>query len=304
MSYLELYKKRMLGSEASVHATREITAKKTINRNFVSAQGYFPATLKENGEEPRDIDIIVRSGTSELQKYILLRPNTTAKTGSYILYNDKTYIVKEVNTDVVLPKADCYLCNRELNFRGVDYPIPCYTNSTTYGSKGILDQDKFYELDSKTKIYIQRNAVTDKMFIGQRVMFANKYIYKITELDDLVYPNMLTCVAQRDEAMPMDDFANNIAWNAYEEAIENTTPSEIIGDERIRLHESRTYTIDKPVIWSVDDSSIATTTSVTETSVELRGTKRGWVTLTATDETGIAYEKDIMICQEDSYEWK
>lgn len=295
MSYLELYKKRMGGSEKSVHDLRETTAKNSANRNFVSAQGYFPATLEEYGSEPRNIDIIVRSGTSELQKYILLRPDTTVKVGGYISYNDKTYIIKEVNRDVVLPKADCYLCNQKLNFRGVERAIPCYTNSTTYGSKGILDQDKFYELDSKTKIYIQRNEITEKMFIGQRVMFANTYVYKITEMDDLVFPNMYAIVAQRDENMPMDDFENNLAWNAYETLVEDETPSEIIGDEKIKLHETGTYTINKSVEWSVDDPSIVTIQSSSENSIELLGVKRGWITLTASTSDGQMYEKDIMI---------
>lgn len=298
MSYLELYKKRMGGSKASVHDVRETAAKNTANRNFISAQGYFPARVKEVDEELKDIDIIVRSGTSELQKYIMLRPDTTVKTGSYISYNDKIYIVKEVNVDVMLPKADCYLCNQKLNFRGVDYPIPCYTNSTTYGSKGILDQDKFYELDSKTKIYIQRNDITDKMYVGQRIMFANRYVYKITEMDDLVFPNLYIIVAQRDESMPMDDFENNIAWNTHDTPTisEETEPSEIVGDERFKLHESRTYTINQSVTWEIDDTTIVATSNMTETSIELLGIKRGWVTLTATTSEGQSYEKDIMIC--------
>lgn len=296
MSYLELYKKRLAGSEASVHAQREENAKNSANRNFVSAQGYFLATLKEYGKEEKSVDIIIRSGTSELQKYIMFRPNTVVGTGAYVSYNNKTYIVKEVNMDAFLPKADCYLCNRELNFRGEKHAIPCYTNSTTYGSKGILDQDKFYELDSKTKIYIQLNPITEKLKIGQRVMFAHKYIYKITEIDDLVFPNMLTIVAQRDEAMPMDDFENNLAWNAYENPSEGEETSEIVGHEKIKLHESGTYVIDKPVEWEIDDSTIATIVNQTETSVEIRGIKRGWITLTATDEEGQTYELEIMIC--------
>lgn len=296
MSYLELYKKRLTGSEESVHAQREKNAKDSANRNFVSTQGYFPATLREYGKEVKKVDIVIRSGTSELQKYIMFRPDTVVETGAYISYNNKTYIVKEVNMDVILPKADCYLCNRELNFKGVEHAIPCYTNSTTYGSKGILDQDKFYELDSKTKIYIQSNPITEKLRIGQRVMFAHKYVYKITEIDDLVFPNMLTIVAQRDEAMPMDDFKNNLAWNAYENPSEREDVSEIIGHEKIKLHEFGTYVIDKSVEWEIDDSTIATIVNQTETSVEIRGIKRGWITLTATDREGQTYELEIMIC--------
>lgn len=296
MSYLEIYKKRMGGTKKQAHDKRHEFAKHIANKNFVLAEGYFPAILSERGKEPVEIDVAIRSGTSELQKYILFRPDTRIETGSYVHYNDKTYIVKEVNVDLTVPKGDCYLCNQALNFRGVDFAIPCYTNSTTYGSKGILDQDKFYELDSKTKIYIQRNAITESLKIGQRIMFANQYVYRITELDDLVYPNMFTAVAQKDETVPMDDFKNNLAWNAYEEPVVNVASSEIVGDEKFKLHESCVYTIDKPVTWEIDDLDIVDIIDSTETSVELRGVKRGWVTLIARDAEGQSYEKEIMVC--------
>lgn len=296
MSYLELYKKRMSGSNTSVHEQRTTISQNQAHRNFTLAQGYFPATLKEYGKREEPVDVIVRSGTSELQKYLLFRPESDVDTGAYILYNKKTYIVKEVNKDAILPKADCYLCNRELNFKDIDYPMPCYTNSTTYGSKGIVDQGKFYELDSKTKIYIQLNDITKRLRIGQRVMFANRYVYKITEIDDLVFPNMLTLVAERDETMPMDDFANNIAWNAYETPDKPEETSEIMGSEKIKLNASGIYTCTTEVTWSIDEPTIATIVNQTETEVELRGIKRGWVTLTATSKSGQTQELDIMVC--------
>ena len=129
-------------------------------------------------------------------------------------------------------------------------------------------------------------------------MFANRYVYKITEMDDLVFPNLYIIVAQRDESMPMDDFENNIAWNTHDTPTisEETEPSEIVGDERFKLHESRTYTINQSVTWEIDDTTIVATSNMTETSIELLGIKRGWVTLTATTSEGQSYEKDIMIC--------
>ena len=66
-------------------------------------------------------------------------------------------------------------------------------------------------------------------------MFAHRYVYKITEIDDLVFPNMLTIVAERDETMPMDDFVNNIAWNPYETPDQAEDISEIMGSEKIKL---------------------------------------------------------------------
>ena len=163
MSYLEIYKKRMGGTKTQAHDKRHETAKHIANRNFTLTEGYFPAILNERGSEAVEIDIAVRSGTSELQKYIFFRPDTRVKIGSYVTYNGKTYIVREVNIDVNTPKGDCYYCNQAISFKGLDKAIPCYSNSTTYGSKGILDQNKFYELDSKTKVYIHMISIEVKL---------------------------------------------------------------------------------------------------------------------------------------------
>lgn len=282
---------------ASLLEARTNMGKRQINRNFTNTHGYYKAKIYElYGEEGEDLDIVVKSTTSGLEKNIMFRPDTRVPVGAYISYNKKNYIIRELDTDQITPKALAFLCNRELNFKGVEYAIPCYTNSTTYGSKGILDQDKFYELDSKTKIFIQSNPITQGLKIGQRVMFANKYVYKITEIDDLVFPNMLTIVAQRDEAVPMDDFKNNLAWNTYDDPSEKEGTSEIIGHNKIKLHESGTYTINKSVKWGVDDSTIATIVNQTGASVEIRGIKRGWVTLMATDEANQTYELEVIIC--------
>ena len=301
MSYFETYKKHLAKQGTTVLEARTNTAKREINRTFSLTHGYNKATLQEDyTKEAVDIDIVIKSDNSELEKTILFRPDTKVRVGSYVEVNNKIYILRELDEDQLSPKGMCFYCNRHINLKGIDKPLYCYTNSTTYGSKGILDQDKFYELDSKTKIYIQRNQYTDTIKIGQRIMFANKYVYKITELDDLVFPNLIVCVAQRDETMPMDDFENNLAWNAYEDIVvgdnDEETLSEIIGEEKVKLNETGTYTINKSVDWEIDDLTIATMSSKTDTSIRIKGIKRGWITLKATDQTGTTYEKDIMIC--------
>lgn len=303
MSYLEIYKKRMSGTKTQAHDKRHETAKHIANRNFTLTEGYFPATLKERESEAVEIDVAVRSGTSELQKYIFFRPDTRVKTGSYITYNDKTYIVREVNIDVNTPKGDCYYCNQAISFKDLDEDIPCYSNSTTYGSKGILDQNKFYELDSKTKVYIQRNKYTETLRIGQRIMFANEYVYKITEIDDLVFKGMYTIVCQRDEILPMDDFENNVAYNEFQTEVDKPeTPSpdnvDITGETKIKIGNEYTYTLTQAVEgcqWLIDDESIATIVSASDDSVTIAGAVTGWITLSVTQGDIVLAEMDILV---------
>lgn len=307
MSYLKLYRKRLNRDGNNIREKRLNDSKNALDRNFVAMNGYRECTLLEHmnftteTRESVPFEIVVKSETDELKKTFLLRPNTTVSNGSYISFEGRTYIIKETNIDPILPTSSAYLCNREIKLHKDDDPIPCYTNSTTYGSKGILDQEKFYELDSKTKIFIQRNEVTENMYIGQRVMFGSGYVYKITEMDDLVYPQMFICVAQRDENVPMDDFENNVAWNSYEKPTppnteDDDTIVEITGVNKIKLGETFTYESNLDVEWSVDDPTIATITHFTNNMVELMGIKRGWVTLKATTVDEVVSELNIMIC--------
>lgn len=307
MSYLKLYRKKLNRDGNNIREKRLNDSKNTLSRNFATMNGYRECTLLEHmnftteTRESVPFEIVVKSETDELKKTFLLRPNTTVSNGSYISFEGRTYIIKETNIDPILPTSSAYLCNREIKLHKDDDPIPCYTNSTTYGSKGILDQEKFYELDSKTKIFIQRNEVTEDMYIGQRVMFGSRYVYKITEMDDLVYPQMFICVAQRDENVPMDDFENNVAWNSYEKPTppnteDDDTIVEITGVSKIKLGETFTYESNLDVEWSVDDPTIATIPHFTNNTVELMGIKRGWVTLTATTVDEVVSELNIMIC--------
>lgn len=307
MSYLKLYRKKLNRDGNNIREKRLNDSKNTLSRNFATMNGYRECTLLEHmnftteTRESVPFEIVVKSETDELKKTFLLRPNTTVSNGSYISFEGRTYIIKETNIDPILPASSAYLCNREIKLHKDDDPIPCYTNSTTYGSKGILDQEKFYELDSKTKIFIQRNEVTEDMYIGQRVMFGSRYVYKITEMDDLVYPQMFICVAQRDENVPMDDFENNVAWNSYEKPTppnteDDDTIVEITGVSKIKLGETFTYESNLDVEWSVDDPTIATITHFTNNTVEVIGIKRGWVTLTATTVDEAVSELNIMIC--------
>ena len=307
MSYLKLYRKKLNRDGNNIREKRLNDSKNTLSRNFATMNGYRECTLLEHmnftteTRESVPFEIVVKSETDELKKTFLLRPNTTVSNGSYISFEGRTYIIKETNIDPILPTSSAYLCNREIKLHKDDDPIPCYTNSTTYGSKGILDQEKFYELDSKTKIFIQRNEVTENMYIGQRIMFGSRYVYKITEMDDLVYPQMFICVAQREENVPMDDFENNVAWNSYEKPTppnteDDDTIVEITGVSKIKLGETFTYGSNLDVVWDVDDPTIATITHFTNNAVELMGIKRGWVTLTATTVDEVVSELNIMIC--------
>lgn len=282
MSYFDLYKKRVGQGKSNTLEIREATSKRQINQNFTNIHGYRKAEITEvYGKESYTTDVVATSVSSALEKIISFRPDHKVVVGSYVSYSDKTYIIREVDDDGLSPKTKCFLCNQRITFKDYGVDIPCYANSTTYGSKGIMDTGKFYELDSKTKIYIQRNMYTDSLKVGQRIMFANRYVYKITEIDDVVFSNMFIAVAIRDEVLPMDDFENNHAYNEhdYDDKESELPNSKIVGENKIVIGSEYLYTINSQSgVWSIDDTSYATLTEENG-NAKLCALKTGWITL-------------------------
>lgn len=225
MSYFELYKKRLNKNGNTVREKRLNESIATLNRNFTLMQGYkrgikvgsedISENHKLTGEQ---IDVVVRSGTEELKKDLLLRPETKIDNGTYLILNDqRKYIVNTVNNDGVLPVAHCYLCNEEIRMKGCPVVFPIYENSTTFGTKGIVDNggSKFLELDSKTRAYLQFNEYTSRIPLGYRFIFKSKYVFAVTEIDHMVYDHLIMTM-KITERHPNDDFENNIAWNEKE----------------------------------------------------------------------------------------
>lgn len=301
MIYLNKYKEKLLKDDNLViKQLRDEESNDYINQNFTLTHGYYCASLLADiDSNPYDIDVIVNSKTDGLQKDFVFRPKTQVRAGSYIRYTNqsdisKTYILREIETDDNTPTALGFLCNREIKFKSTGETLPVHTNSTTYGSKGIQDQDKFYELDSKTKIYVQKNRLSDTLKIGYRIMFANKYVYKITEFDDLVFSGMYTIVAQRDELTSMDDLENNIAWNQEYEYIEDEYVHTINGNDKLIVGMTNVYSVEVDCEWSIDDQSLVKIIEQSSTEIQLKGVKRGWITLTAKSENG-ELTKDILV---------
>lgn len=138
MTYFEKYKTRLLKDDnIAILQKRTEESNDFINNNFTVTHGYWRANVIENiDEQGYEIDVVVNSKTDGLQKDFVLRPNNTIRVGSYISYNKKTYIIRELETDDNTPTALGFLCNREIKFKSTGESLPVYTNSTTYGSKG------------------------------------------------------------------------------------------------------------------------------------------------------------------------
>ncbi len=290
MSYLDLYKKRVSCDGNTLLEVRKNTSRNNLIRNIRSANGYYPATYKSSDNQMGDIDIIVRSSASEFEKKIVYVPSDHMKIGTYVSFKDDftqkqhTYIIREINYTEQLPVAKVFLCNQRINLTSLKEPIPCFSNNTSFGTKGIEDTGRFYELDSKTRIYIQRNEHTNFLGLNKRIMFNNEYIYRIVEIEDTIWNGMYVIVCLRDESYPMDNFEDNIAWNGDENI--GKTDTLIEGEEYIRVGTEQTYTSNTLVTWEIDNIEDVEVIRRETKSITLKGVKSNWIELKANGVSG------------------
>lgn len=299
MNYLDVYRKRVGLHGSTVREVQANTSIREMERVFHQAMGYVEATL--NQSEP--IEVILESTTNTLVMKGMFRHQSSIKSGDYISFRDQTWIIRGVNRHLMSPQAELYFCNQVLNFRNVPEGIPCYVNNTTYGSKGtVLAGDKFLELDAKTRIYIQRNPITETLYLGKRLMLSHRYVYRITEMEDTVFPGMFIVTCQLEETNDMDDFENNIAYNSNDPlppADSNTGMSElqIIGEMQLKRKTSATYSLSSLVEgkWQVEGLDYVEILHEDDASITLQGLKSGWVTLSFQSTEGVV-SIEILIC--------
>lgn len=304
MKYFDVFKARHKiynsGGGIGIHNNIERESVLASDRYFSQIAGYKKAKLNFEDE----IDIVTESTKTSLEKYIHLRHGAKVNSGDYITYtdnvdrDDRTYIIRSVNYDQINPVAHGFFCNQEFRLPNVEKPIVCYSNSTTYGNKGVADYNAFSLLDSKTKIYFKKTEDTEKIELGTRIIFNNRYVYIITECDDIVFPGMYIAVAQRDESLVMDDFENGIAFNENNQVVKPPISKDEIkinGSDSIKIGREVEYKVDEDVVWEVDDLTSVDIVEETARSIKLRGTSSNWITLTVSVDGVVRGEKEIMV---------
>lgn len=283
MKYYNLYQKRVGLKGTSFKEVAKNEMAETMNAEFESILGHTEGFL--NFKEP--FDVVLTTTTNALTRTALLRPKTTLQSGDYLTLEGETWIVRGVNSTRPSMTAELFLCNQTFNLAGVDEPIYCYNNSTTFGTKGVSDIGHFQELDSKTRLYFQRNSITEQIKIGHRLMFANEYLFKVSDINDLVYPGMYIVTCEVDSALDMDDFENNLAYNegtTLPPAVEEDPILylEITGASQIRKGFKTRYKVNSPIKgeWLLDDPSLGQLNVISDQEVEfIAGQRAGWAEL-------------------------
>ena len=188
--------------------------------------------------------------TTKDQRGLNIELETDIRKGSYVkdLSDEKIYLVlSEIDSHYSYKTCTMEHCNQTLNWLGLDKPIPCWCDNSSYGTKGVIGTNYINEVDGKIVYYTQYNEKTKQIRQDMRFLFNNdeKYVYKVVDINNVVTGNVLRLVMDKAEFDPInDDVENNIAYNKWLVTSDEPTES---GDEEYLikaytgLHEIHKY---------------------------------------------------------------
>jgi hypothetical protein len=128
MNFDDVYKTMLLKRGGSVKNSDIKNSKDSINRQFENDPSYRLGKLAKNKlNKELDLDTrLVNNDNNPLEKKIFVRPDTNVEVGDYIVYPDITYLVLEVENNLISPKATSTKCNHLLKwmYKGELYECP------------------------------------------------------------------------------------------------------------------------------------------------------------------------------------
>ena len=258
MSYFDAYKKRLKVDNIS-DSFKLDTIDNTI-REFKNNPSYKSATLIDYNLDETPIDIrIVNEDKSPSYKRFHFLPKTEVNVGSYIKFDDKCYLVKEYEYNIMSPFAKAVFCNQSINFAD-GTSLPCIAEGESYGVKMTATNDILLETDTKVKCTVGRNILSEKIEPDFRMIFehSKQGIYKAGDTTHYV-KGLITLTCKKDKYYEnLDDLKNNIAWQFDYDYVASSKNYNIIGLDTIRVNEYFEYKLEPNVscIFIVDGDKI------------------------------------------------
>ena len=317
MGTLEQYKRRLQMSNRGIKEKRRKAADLNNELAWELADGHQDASIltrkevDENKDEWYDMDVLVRHALTGQEKKIVTKPYVDLPIGSYVKYENVTCIIREnlLDANDVMPSYKAYVCTTELHLKGCPFSFPVYAFNSSYSSKGLIDLDKVMGIDSRNKLYIQKNKYTVRLYEhhrNYRLIIGDeetKYYYFITEMDDISYPGMFVISLKIDEKHPNDN-----GFYAYNENEINFSDLQPI--------ENKKEDISSPIIYCENyykvgdkfeiecnntiqqiefDNSCLVSIETSGTTAIVQAKETGLATVTITDSHGSKATKNIMI---------
>lgn len=237
MDYYDIWKKKMKAKEVS--STSDSILKQSrlkLKRVFKNHPSYKLGLIEKSNESKRNIDIrVVNIDQTTKNKRLHFLPDEKINEGDYIYYDDKCFILMEIEDNSVDIYSLAYKCKQTLNWKGLDKPVPCYCDNSSYGVKGVIDGTYIAEYDGKIQFFVQYNEKTKEIKQDMRFLFDNNKnsVYKIVDINRVVTGNVLRLVMDKVEFNPeKDDLENNIAHNEWLDVVAPEVP--VVGEYSIK----------------------------------------------------------------------
>ena len=244
MSYFDAYKKRLKVDNIS-DSFKLDTIDNTI-REFKNNPSYKSAILIDYNLDETPIDIrIVNEDKSPSYKRFHFLPETEVNIGSYIKFDDKYYLVKEYEYNIMSPFAKVVFCNQTINFAD-GTSLPCTAEGESYGVKMTATNDILLETDTKVKCTVGRNILSEKIEPDFRIIFehSKQGIYKAGDTTHYI-KGLITLTCKKDKYYEnLDDLKNNIAWQFDYDYDAPSKNYNIIGLDTIRVNEYFEYKLE------------------------------------------------------------
>lgn len=296
MSYFDAYKKRL--KVDNIGDSFKLDTIDNTTREFKNNPSYKSAILIDYNLDEIPIDIrIVNEDKSPSYKRFHFLPETKVNVGNYIKFDDKCYLVKEYEYNIISPFAKVVFCNQIINFADGN-SLPCTAEGESYGVKMTATNNILLETDTKVKCTVGRNILSEKIEPDFRIIFehSKQGIYRAGDTTHYV-KGLITITCKKDKYYEnLDDLKNNVAWQFnYDYDTPNKNYS-IIGLDTIRVNEYSEYKLEPNVncIFIVDGDEV-NYENTSQGIVRIRCTKANeLIKLKATIDGKIVCSKNII----------
>lgn len=256
-----------------------------IESQLKGGKKIFDIQLK--GVEGRDIEIdgmlargIVLNhlndmSTTKDQRGLNVSLETPIKKGNFVkdLKEDKLYLVlSNIDDHYAYKTCTMEFCNQTLNWKGLDKPVPCWCDNSSYGTKGTVDTNLITVTDGKIQFFTQYNEKTAQIKQDMRFIFDNskESVYKVADVNRVVTGNVLRIIMDKtDYQEGKDDVSNNIAYNSWLENQGELPPTGSYGIKSYdNLMEIKKWTDN---IFTIVDENSVDASGVWDITVDLNG---------------------------------
>ena len=258
MSYFDAYKKRLRVD--NIGDSFKLDTIDNTTREFKNNPSYKSAILVDYNlhETPIDIRIVNEDKSPNAKRFHFL-PEVEVNVGSYIKFDDKYYLVKEYEYNIISPFAKVVFCNQTINFAD-GTSLPCTAEGESYGVKMTATNDILLETDTKVKCTVGRNILSEKIEPDFRIIFehSKQGIYRAGDTTHYV-KGLITITCKKDKYYEnLDDLKNNVAWQFNYDYDAPNKNYNIIGLDTIRVNEYSEYKLEPNVncIFIVDGDEV------------------------------------------------